>query len=296
MKNQKIIPNLFLIGAPKAGTTAMSKYLGDHPNIFLCDPKEPDYFNDDFSNRYVTNLEKYLSLFSAASSDCMYFMDASTRYLQSERAVENILEFNPESKFIVMLRNPCEIIVALHSQYVYEGYDDQVGFERAWRLEPYRKRGKYIPEICIEPKMLYYREACLLGRHIERLYGYVSKDRVHVIIFDDFVQNAKKVYETLLEFLGIPSDGRENFERVNPRRGYRFQWLQSLVLRLGNLKRRVGITRGLGIYNVVKKFNVVTQPTDRISEELLQEMKGFFREDVKLLSEYVERDLTHWVE
>ena len=60
-------PNFFIVGAPKCGTTALSEYLREHPNAFLCQPKEPHYFATDFpTHRYVTKEEAYLKLFREA--------------------------------------------------------------------------------------------------------------------------------------------------------------------------------------------------------------------------------------
>lgn len=55
MKN----PNFFIIGAPKCGTTALSEYLREHPQVFFSDPKELSFFNEDFTNRRTTSLEDY---------------------------------------------------------------------------------------------------------------------------------------------------------------------------------------------------------------------------------------------
>ena len=56
-------PNLFLIGAPKCGTTSLASYLSDHPQIFVSDPKEPHFFNTDSENRKTWNWEEYEAIF-----------------------------------------------------------------------------------------------------------------------------------------------------------------------------------------------------------------------------------------
>ena len=292
---ERLIPNLFLIGAPKAGTTAMASYLDEHPQIFACQPKEPDYFNDDFVNRYATSLDFYLNLFARAHPYYKYLLDASTRYLQSKTAIQRILNFNPDSKFIVMLRNPCEMAPALHAQYLCEGYEDEMNFEKAWSIELERRQLKHIPAICIEPKMLFYREACLIGKHMERLYRLVPHERVHVIIFDDFCADPKVEYERVLNFLDLEPYEKTHFEKMNPRKGFRYPTFQSVVLKLGNLKRLMGIQRGLGIYKFINRFNIVVKSPPEISVELKRQMCDYFREDVALLSKLINRDLSHWV-
>ncbi len=101
-------PDFFIIGAPKCGTTALATYLAEHPNIQLSDPKEPHYFckdlkaggppvasDKDYVRRFFPGLEE--SGASAAG-------EASVWYLYSDVAVRNILRFQPDAKFIVMLR------------------------------------------------------------------------------------------------------------------------------------------------------------------------------------------------
>ena len=61
---EDVIPNLFIIGAPKSGTTSLYQYLKSHPNIFMCTPKEPHYFSDDINNiSIVKTLNEYQALF-----------------------------------------------------------------------------------------------------------------------------------------------------------------------------------------------------------------------------------------
>ena len=67
MKVKDKIPNLFVIGAPKCGTTSILKYLDQHPEIFVSDIKEPHYFNKDSGHRYYFEEEEYLRLFTLSN-------------------------------------------------------------------------------------------------------------------------------------------------------------------------------------------------------------------------------------
>src|SRR5690606_30582215 len=81
-------PNLFIVGAPKCGTTAWVEYLSSHPEIFFCDPKEPHFFNTDIPNfRWVRSLDEYLKLFVRAGSKKVVG-EASILYLYSQEAAE----------------------------------------------------------------------------------------------------------------------------------------------------------------------------------------------------------------
>ena len=123
-------PNFFIIGAPKSGTTALSQYLRDHPNIFFSGVKEPHFFDLDTSKRLKLDLQTYLSLFAKARPELHIAVgEGSTGYLFSKVAVSEILKFNPDSKFIVMLRNPVDLVQAWHSEMYFEGVENIRDFE-----------------------------------------------------------------------------------------------------------------------------------------------------------------------
>ena len=93
-------PNLFIIGAPKCGTTALADWLGAHPSIFITLPKEPWFFNTDFGPRGpCANLTEYERLCLEATSDHQYIGEASTIYMASSDAVPHILSRYPGSTF-----------------------------------------------------------------------------------------------------------------------------------------------------------------------------------------------------
>src|SRR5579864_3973839 len=82
-------PDFFIVGAPKAGTSAMAAQLGQHPEIFMCPVKEPQFFGRD--QRHIggprRSLSEYLSLFDAAGQSARVG-EASTNYLYSATAPE----------------------------------------------------------------------------------------------------------------------------------------------------------------------------------------------------------------
>ena len=130
-------PNLFILGAPKCGTTALRDYLGSHPEVFSCAPDEPHFFSTDLVGRSTELSEKqYLrKYFSGVKKHHKIIIDKSTWYLYSKNAVSNILRFNPDSKFIVMVRNPVDMDYSLHSQLLWTGEEDISDFETSWHLQ-----------------------------------------------------------------------------------------------------------------------------------------------------------------
>ncbi|SRR6056297_999156 len=133
-------PNFFIIGAPKCGTTSLYYYLKDHPDIFMAEPKEPHYFSTDFSDKFrkVLTREDYLNLFKEAKK-YKAVGEGSTEYLYSKEAVPNILKFNSEAKFIVMVRNPIELVISLHQELFVEMNENIEDVEKAWDLQEKRR-------------------------------------------------------------------------------------------------------------------------------------------------------------
>src|SRR6185295_17816556 len=140
--------------------------------------------------------------------------------------VPEILNFSPEAKIIVMLRNPIDLIQSLHSLNVLMGIENIFDFEKAWGAEKERKGGKNLPMFCTEPKILLYSEWGKLGEQMERLLSHVKKGNLKIIIFDEFIKNTRQVYEEVLSFLGVPKDGRTKFTVINENRQINQTWLQ----------------------------------------------------------------------
>jgi len=132
----RVVPNFFIIGAAKSGTTSLTEYLRTHPNIYFGKVKEPHFFDLDSCKCFKFSLETYMSLFSRADPEIHKAVgEASTGYLFSKVAVPEILKFNPNARFVVLLRNPIELVQSLHSEMCFEGIETVREFETAWRLE-----------------------------------------------------------------------------------------------------------------------------------------------------------------
>lgn len=204
-------PDFFLIGAPKSGTSSLAAYLADHPQISFSQVKEPHYFATDLSTApHRLSEQEYLALFPKKSDGCLRG-EGSTGYLFSEMAVPNILQRTPNAKFVVMLRNPVEAAYAYHGERLKNCNEDIIDFEAAWGLQEERKKGFSIPDTCFEPKLLQYRDIFLYGNLLERLFSWVPREQVHVILFEDFRDDVRATYRKLLQFLGLSDDGRNSF-------------------------------------------------------------------------------------
>ena len=294
-------PNFFIIGAPKCGTTSLAAWLSEHPNIFMSPIKEPHYFNTDLKHHLAHNRRDYEALFQGATEEHVAVGEASVFYLYSKVAVSRIeIEF-PESKYIVMVRNPVDMAYSLHEQNIAAGYEHVLDFSKAWALSDKRSRGLEVSRWCPEPKILDYKSVCKLGEQIARLYKTVPKERVLVLVLDDIRANPRREYLRVLKFLGVPDDGKTVFPVHNPAKERRWLWMRRAVLAAGKassaIKRALGIpaVRGTGLLNAFDKLNLRYRQRPPMPLELRAELTEYFQGDILLLSRLLGRDFSEWL-
>jgi len=262
--------NLFIVAAPKCGTSSFYRYIMQHKQIFLSSPKEPHYFNTAFSEKYrkpftqriFQNDDEYSTLFNNANKEHIVIGEASTWYLRSEVAIPKIYKYNPDSKVIVMLRNPVAMSQSLNAEELFSSNENVKNFEEAWYLQESRLKGKHIPPRCLDLKVILYKSACSLGTQLKRLFSIFPYDQVYPIIFDDFISMIPNVYKNVLNFLNVPFDGRDSFPKMNSRKDHKIKLLNDLFLVTNspiifqkisyNIKKIFGL-KTLGIKPLLKK-------------------------------------------
>lgn len=292
-------PDFFIVGAPKCGTSALASWLGEHDEIFMCSPKEPEFFSSDIASfRSADTWDEYIGLFKLADRTHAAVGEASTAYLRSEVAVPQITKVIPNARFIVCLRNPVDMVHSVHAQLVRSGRETEPDVERAWDLQTSRSGGVNIPATVIEPKDLQYSEVCRLGDQVNRLLRIVDRNRVAFVFLSDLETNPKGEYERLVSWLGGRCDGREDFDRKNARTVPRNITLNVLAVRAKLLKHRLGIRRSLGLGRLLVKASNPSRSegTGEVDDAFRWRLTEHFREDIELLGRLTDRDLSAWME
>ncbi len=292
-------PTFFIIGAPKSGTSALDQYLREHPDAFLC-RKEPHFFATDM-DRGVDSPQEYAELYSSCPDGARAIGESSVWYLYGREAVPNILHHLPAARIIAMLRNPVDLVHSKHAQMVYNCEEDEADFERAWRLEPERKQGRRLPPQVPNPCFLFYSEIGRLGEQVERLQAVVPPEQLKLIVFEDFIQDTRRVYRETLDFLGLPQDGREDFPRINPNTIHRSPAVGRLLHKPpGFLYRTVkGLERGLRLkqlpgIELVRRWNTKAQKRPALSPAFRAEVVDHYRSEVERLEQLLGRELPSW--
>ncbi len=218
-----MFPNLFLVGAPKCGTSALHDYLAQHPDAFMSAPKEPHYFCPDVNAPFAVRDEAaYRALFRNARGQVAG--ESSATYLYSRVAAEKIYTASPDARIVAVVRNPLEMIPSLHSQRRVNGTEPCETLAAALGAEPKRKTGE-LPATGAFP--FYYDAACYTEQ-VQRYLDVFPAERVRIIVFDDLKRDVGGVYADLLEFLEL-SPFKPDFRVVNRNKRVRSAALQRVV-------------------------------------------------------------------
>lgn len=314
---------LFIVGAPRCGTTALSRYLKEHPSVCFSRTKEPHYFaQHDLTGLDDAELPKrihddYLQRFFPHCRDPKAMLaEGSVTYLYAAQQMEPILRTWPDAKFVIALRDPMEMLPSLHQRLLFIGDERETDFARAWALVDKRRKGEAIPRGCVDPRWLDYRRAGELGKAVEEFFDAVGRERCFISLYDDFAADPAGQYRALLKFLGLPDDGRTDFRPERTRRGYKIAWLQRFLKRppkaaveliapegfaLRSAESVPKTKRGmrkriLDLRKRILKWNATNPPPIVLSPALRQEIHDAFAEDVKHLGRLIGRDLSHWLQ
>ena len=193
-------PNFFIVGAPKSGTTNMSYYLMQHPQVFMPENLEPYYFArldvpQNYKREIISDEKKYLSLFKNAKN-CKAVGESSPVYLYCPHSALEIKNRFPNSKLIISLRNPIEIAYSEYFSLKFMGFDQNRSFDELLdSSEEQLTRNEFHIDSLLE--------AGFYSKHIKRFQKIFSKNQIKITIFEEYVKNTVPTINSILSFLGI---------------------------------------------------------------------------------------------
>jgi len=298
------LPDVYLIGAPKAGTTSLSRWMSSHPALYFSQPKEPAYWATDYPRvreiRGFDTRAKYEGLYAGTQAqEATHRADGSTIYLYSRDAVPAIVaERGASARFIVALRDPAELVVSFHRTQQLLMNEDEPDFETAWR----RSLSGGLPGTdLLDPKLVDYSMVGNLGAAVARLLDVVDRRHMHFIRFEDLRDRPERVWRDLTAFLGLSEQPVPDFAVHNAStRTFRSPALHRLrhrppallaapIRRLRHLSLR---SRRLG--KLKKRLWWREQPKPKVSAETKAELTAHFADDVRLLGRLIDADLSAW--
>lgn len=300
------LPNTFIVGAPKSGTTSLYEWLRGHPDVFMSPFKEPCYFSRDLAweesgyyLRYRVDRERYLALFRDAG-DAERVGEASTRYLFSRDAPQLIAAEAPDPRIVVMVRNPVDMIASLHAHKVAGGSEDLTNLAEALDAEDDRRAGRRIPRDS-NPKLSTYRDRARFGEQLVPWLDAVGRDRVCVLVLEQVMADPATHFAALLDFLGIdPTYRPSTFAVHNPAHGSRggpigrlarSRAVQLVAWRL--VPRLLGEARTLELVRRVVQSPLLRGRSSKSSvpADLRSRLEAELAPDVELLSTLLGQDL-----
>lgn len=273
----------------------MADWLSTHPQIWMSPDKEPHFFNKDYRGG-VTNEKRYRELFAGVRPEHMIVGEASTGYLFSHTAVSLIESTCGTPRYLVMLRNPVDMVLSLHAQRCYELYEDLPNIETAWAAQGPRAAGTLpVPSHCADGKLLQYGWICSLGTHLKQLYAQVPQERVKVVFLDDLRSDAQCVYSEVLAFLGVQSALPPQLLTRNRAKVSRWRGLQRLSKWLTAVQRRGWLPRmRTGLMRKVLIATEKEQAPAPITAEFRELLSAYFNEEVCLVEQLTNRPLPAW--
>jgi hypothetical protein len=303
LPSRPIWPNFFLVGAPKAGTTAIATALMKHPDVFPSAVKEPNYFNSDiqiesffaplkfrngrptrtYSYAVIRDQQTYLQLFSGAEK-YKAVGDCSSHYLRSRVAAEAIRAAVPEAKIIISLRNPVD---RAYSHYLM---DLKVG-----------KVSRPFSEVIMDHvnslgdhKVILdnYIESSLYYEKVNRYISTFGRDNVLIVFQEDLTENFDGVISKIFSHIAVDNIGvgkiLEN-QAVVAKVSALNRWLYKSGMKRAIVRYSPEFLKALGIRYYYRPPGDMRLPDrDRLW------LTEFFRKDIDQLSVLLGRDLSHW--
>jgi hypothetical protein len=307
---ERRIPDFFIVGHAKSGTTALYEMLKPHPQIYMPEWKEPWYFSSDMrprfqprtSGRAPQTFEEYVALFAAARPE-QRVGEASSSYLWSRTAADRIAEAQPDARIIAILREPASFLRSLHFQLLETHVESKKDLRTAMSLEDARREGRDIPRRSHRPQLLQYSDHVRYVEQLQRYHEAFPSEQVLVLIYDDFRRDNEAAVRKVLRFLDVDDQHPIQVREANPTtRSMRSQQLDDLVY-------SVSVGRGAGTRAVKAAVKLLTprqlrrnalRVTQRrivqaapapADEAFMLELRRRFEPEVVALSEYLGRDL-----
>ena len=317
------LPNFFIIGAAKSGTTSLHEYLDQHPQIHMSFPKELNYFSfggppPDFSGPQVDaantilldrlrrekyefsirTWSEYVDVFARAGS-AKALGESSVSYMYFPEAADRLRDFAPNARLIALLRDPVARAYSKYRQLRRDGVEPISSFEKAVAAEPIRLQGKWSPTWLYLDRGYYYRQ-------LKRYYDIFDRSAIQIILYDDFIKDEQAILKESFAFLEVDDQFRidtdEKHNTSDDRRVPRNMYLYALAARpnpLSTTVRALLPKKLLGRLRPIVR-RMLSEPTKDaeigpLSEQTREHLKGVFREDLLRLQDLIRRDLSAWL-
>ncbi len=297
------VPDFFIVGHAKSGTSALHGMLSTHPQLHM-PRKEPSFFVPEIvsaaEKRYPNGISDYMALFADAAPEQLVG-ESTTWYLWSRTAAARIAAARPDARIIAILREPASYLRSLHLQFLRTDIENERDLRAALELEGERAQGRRIPRSSTRPQLLLYSEHVRYVEQLRRYEAVFDPAQMLILIYDDFRADNEGTVRRIESFLGVDDTVPVDPVTANPAAGVRSTRLNWLLRSIYMGDSAVGRVARSAIKSVtsqrmrhdalgaVRRAQLASPPA--ADEEFMQELRRRYRAEVESLSEYLERDL-----
>jgi len=300
MKNK--LPNFFIVGAAKSGTSSLHNYLNQHPEVFMpsynkegMKVKEPRFLIKDLVQHRLHNgvwsWEEYKSLFNDVKDETSIGESTVLYLYYYKHAIDNIKKYLGKNvKIIIMLRNPTDRAYSAF-QHVSRGLKEQNSFEEALKIE----KGRMDKDSGLTP-MTMYKE---MGLYYDMVRAYKENFKnIHIIFYEDFRDDTEGEIKNIFKFLGLSLSANIDFVSRHNVGGKRWknEKMKHVFMKNNPLKSALKKVIPKSLRKGVRD-TLISASTDKVApmkENTRIKLNAFFKDDIKKLSDLLNRDLTHW--
>jgi len=291
------LPDFIVVGAAKAGTTALYWYLADHPQVFMSRVKETNYFAFGLDERGhllygdpelhhfpITTLDAYERSFEGAG-DARAVGEASPIYLECPQSATRIRDTIPDARILCGLRDPIDRAYSDYQMYLRS---------RGRRFDPARELTPSAP--WARPDS-HWMQISLYHEALRRYFDVFPRERIFVFLFDDLKTDQVGLVRDIYRFLGADDGFVPDFGTPHNVGGMPASMLLERVLTNDSLRRAVDPwipQRAADWARRTRTRNLRRAP--RLPSELGKELRERFREDSGQTAELIGRDLSFWLE
>ncbi|MBJ18179.1 MAG: sulfotransferase [Deltaproteobacteria bacterium] len=297
------LPNFLVIGAIKAGTTALYHYLQQHEQVYLTPVKETRFFSfegarPDFrgpGDRKLVNmdticdLDTYAKQFYGVTRE-IAIGEICPSYLYRPRSAERIQHHTPSVKLIAILRNPIERAFSHYVMRLRDGREPCSSFAEALDDEDRRLRDNWGSGLYCD--MGYY------GRQLTPYFDRFPRKQIRVYLYEDYLADPDALMADLFRFIGVDEtvkldmSVRHNVAGIIKNPIYRYLWTQTHGIR--DLVRPLIPLRMRSVASDFFMNRDAIRPS--FPENIRARLAEQFREDIERLEVMIDRDLSHWLQ
>lgn len=271
------------IGVQKCASTWLYSILLDHPQVALSNPKELDFFSYHFGRGYQW-YEKHFP----GERQQRVFGEISPSYFIESSVPERLKSYAPHAKILVSLRDPVERAISNHRHEVRLGHfgGDDLSFEAGLKNNPL------------------YIEQSRYGTHLQRWLMHFPSSRILILFQEDIEKEPIRTAQRVYRFLGVDTEHVSSAvgARVNESRVHRFHGLEHVRKAARNATQGLGIDglwtagQAVGLQSLYRRLNRRSPGTKipAVSSETEQHIRRLFEEEIRLVEEIADRDLSHW--